>query len=83
MIGCACPPGEKSVREVLEEKFGEPNFSWGQVVYWRGEHNGVSLRLGVIGFYNRQLDRAIQRALAAAVEAAKAQQRTEGAATTP
>ena len=36
MIGCACPADEKSVREVLEEHFGESNFTWGQVIYWRG-----------------------------------------------
>jgi hypothetical protein len=75
MIGCGCPLDEKSVREVLEENFGEPNFFWGEVVYWRGERYGVSLRNGVIGFYDRQLDAAIQRALRAAVEKKKAQQR--------
>ena len=83
MIGCGCPADEKSVREVLEEKFGEPNFSWGQVIYWRGERYGVSLRSGVIGFYDRQLDAAVQRALRTAMEAEKARQGTEGAGTSP
>jgi hypothetical protein len=82
MIGCGCPLDEKSVREVLEKEFGEPNYSWGQVVYWRGERYGVSLRSGVIGFYDRQLDSAVQRALRAAMEKEKAQRRSGGEAGT-
>lgn len=83
MIGCVCPPGEKSVAEVLEAKFGKPTHFYGPVAYWRGELYGVSLRLGVIGFYDRQLDAAVQRSNAAAVRAGSAQPMPTGADTAP